>query len=442
MKSARLKAHLICILSLSAGLVSCNNVGVVPNTGFTSTPRSVEPSDGFPTQEPLRDAPGLTSRECSGDTALPTLATGWTLLWQQVFTHPIARPPEIADAQLILLERADPFAGEYQDKIWVMSPQTGAVHWQFEGFPDATLPVRWIRELDWSQKYLALFVQYQAREGFCIPEQYLVVLERSTGHIMHTGRISALEMTVSDDAVYYRDEFRGLARIDLPGGERRWRTPEIGGFWSGIFVSGPLLYSFQLDRIVYLYNSMDGTLVTTGTLGVPPLLGDVLTQSHLAVARSGREGVVLFDLQTLEPRWKAEVDYLSGSGTNAFEGNIPSMTATSDAVYLFDARDNLLRINLSSGQITWRAPSPGVQAMSRPVVAHGFVYSLFADGTLRAFATEDGSPVGVVMTVPLWYWVNTDTWVWRDLVGGLGVADDILIVTTGCRSVYAIQREN
>ena len=78
--------------------------------------------------------------------------------------------------------------------------------------------------------------------------------------------------------------------------------------------------------------------------------------------------------------------------------------------------------------------------MSRPVVVHGLVYGFFADGTVRAFSEADGTSLGIAMKVPLWYRKWTDPDEFLDLVGGLGVAGDTLIVTTGCRSVYAIQR--
>lgn len=78
--------------------------------------------------------------------------------------------------------------------------------------------------------------------------------------------------------------------------------------------------------------------------------------------------------------------------------------------------------------------------MSRPVAMQGVVYGFYADGTLRAFAEAGGAPMGVVIQVPLWYWTGTDNKEWRDLVGGLGVTGDTLVLTTGCRSVYAVQQ--
>jgi outer membrane protein assembly factor BamB len=183
--------------------------------------------------------------------------------------------------------------------------------------------------------------------------------------------------------------------------------------------------------------------VATATLGATPIIGDVLIQDNLALVRSwyGYEGVVSFDLETFELKWATAVPYLIENRSNTFLHGIPTMAVTPDSVYLFDAQDNLLRINLLTGKIIWTAPSSGVQAMSRPAANHGLVYGLFADGTLRAFSEVDGSSIGVVMKVPLWYWRSTDTKEWRDLVGGLDIVDDTLIVTTGCHNVYAIQHE-
>jgi hypothetical protein len=69
------------------------------------------------------------------------------------------------------------------------------------------------------------------------------------------------------------------------------------------------------------------------------------------------------------------------------------------------------------------------------------VYGLFADGAVRAFSVADGSPIGVVTQIPIWYRKSSDEIrEFLSLDGGLGVSGDTLIVTTGCRSVYAIQR--
>ncbi|HET7089514.1 MAG TPA: PQQ-binding-like beta-propeller repeat protein [Anaerolineae bacterium] len=391
---------------------------------------------------PAGDAPGTSSRECSGDTAVPSLSPGWSMVWQQVFEHPIALPPEVTDTQLILLERADPFPGEFRDTVWVLNPQTGAVLWRFDGADNAALPVRWIKNMAWSQKYIAVNVHYQKGLRFEIPEEYLVVLDRSSGEVVYTEQVHVLGMTVSDGAVYYRGEWRELNRVDLPAGEHRWRMPWKGSFPRGDFVIGSWLYSFNLDRNVYKLNAADGALVATATLGIPPILGDVLIEDQRAVIRSERDGVVLFDLQALRPRWATHVDYLIAKDSNAFWGDIPSMTLTPNALHLFDAMDNLLQVELASGHIVWRIPSPGAQAISRPIVFHDLVYGLYADGTLRAYSAADGSPVGTVMKVPLWYRIRSDAWAWRSLVGGLDATSDTLIATTGCRSVYAIQRGN
>jgi outer membrane protein assembly factor BamB len=116
------------------------------------------------------------------------------------------------------------------------------------------------------------------------------------------------------------------------------------------------------------------------------------------------------------------------------------MTVSHDSIFLFDSRDNLLRLDLATGKPLWSRSSAGVEPLSRPAVIGELVYGLFADGTLRAFSKTDGSPINTAMNVPVWYWTRSDKKEFRDLVGGLGVSDDTLIVTTGCRSVYAIQR--
>lgn len=78
--------------------------------------------------------------------------------------------------------------------------------------------------------------------------------------------------------------------------------------------------------------------------------------------------------------------------------------------------------------------------IARPAVVEDLVYVLYADGTLHAFAQSDGAEAGIVMRMPLWYWRRTDTEEWHDLLGGLDVTGNTLIISTGCRNVYAIQR--
>ena len=215
---------------------------------------------------------------------------------------------------------------------------------------------------------------------------------------------------------------------------------------NGIFVVNDALLVFYRDS-VHQYNPVDDTLGITASLGIYPIDNDVVIQDNSAVARSENlmhpdlEGLAVFDLQAFAQKWFVPITYRYQKGSNAFWGDIPSITVSSDSIYLFDKQDTLLRIDLQTGKQLWQTASPGPQAMSRPVVMQDLVYALFADGTIRAFSVTDGHSVVAVARTPLWYWKDTDeTREFLDLVGGLDVAGDTLIVTTGCRNVFALQR--
>ena len=252
---------------------------------------------------------------------------------------------------------------------------------------------------------------------------------------------------LSDDAIYHLSFGCALNRVDLPTGTKRWHNPDTAVSWGALLVNGGELYSIGFNRNVYHYDPVAGRLIQTGTLGAGPGSNDFIVQDGILILRSwyeeqGYVGVTAFDLRTMSKQWAVPVNYPPGQKSNAFgQGDMPTMTSTSDAIYLFDDQNNLFRIDLATGRTLWRVHSSDTEAMSRPVVIDGLVYGLFADGTVKAFSVSDGSTIGTAIKAPLWYGRSTDdAQEWRDLVGGLGVSGDTLIVTTGCRSVYAIQR--
>jgi outer membrane protein assembly factor BamB len=258
-------------------------------------------------------------------------------------------------------------------------------------------------------------------------------------------------MAISDDALYdsfsaSQDMFGSptLRRVDLPAGATRWTLPWDSRGSNGLSIFNNRLINF-FENEVRQYSTLDGTPVATAEMGIYPIYSDVLIQDQTVVARSQnllhpeKEGVQTFDLRDLTQKWFVEISYRHQKGSNAFWGDLPSIYVTPDSIYLFDKQDNLLRLDLQTGNTIWSTASPGPQAMSRPVVMNDQVYALFADGTVRSFSEEDGAPKGVVVRTPIWYRKDTDNKAFRDLVGGLGVAGDKLIVTTGCRNVFAIQ---
>lgn len=177
------------------------------------------------------------------------------------------------------------------------------------------------------------------------------------------------------------------------------------------------------DKHVYQYDPLSGSLVASTVISSAPTPGDVLIQDHQAVVRSwyGYEGVILFDVDAFAPKWATKVPFLIGNTPTTYWGDIPSMSLAADSIYLFDAMDNLLSLDLSTGQVKWSVPRKEQEALSRPIATHGLVYGLFADGTLRAFSETNGAQVGIVMKAPVWSWTGTDREEWRDVVGGLGV---------------------
>ena len=159
MKGFVFSAYGICVSILCISLAGCTNPSTRPTQFTTATSRG----NGAVTT-PL-SAPGGTpsqaNTDCVGDDEPLAVTPGWKLLWQHVFEHPITRPPEITDSQVIIVERADPFSGEGIDTVWALNPQTSATQWRFEGTNDvAAYEFRHVINLHWSQKYVVLHVQY------------------------------------------------------------------------------------------------------------------------------------------------------------------------------------------------------------------------------------------------------------------------------------------
>ena len=409
-------ASILCLLA-----ISCVNF------------RETRATNASPTPQPP------SSSDCSNEASPPFVSSGWKLLWQHTFDHAIARPPRVDGQQMVLIERQELGELHQKDTAWIVDPQTGSPYWKIEDAQQHPLSItqRRIDSVVVSPKYWGFSLQYY-------PPASEVVVDRQTGKIVYDSgaQVDASTVTISDEAIFDKHEYALMRRFDLPSGQLRWSN-HWDQAWgsSGFFALDSWLYYFNGDKNVYQYDSLTGGLVLSGSFGMIPVEGDVIIKNLLAIARS-EQGVGVFDLQAFAPRWYTKIDYRVAKNSNAFWGeDIPSLLVTADSVYLFDASDTLLRLDLRTGKRIWQTPSPGPQAMSRPTVAGGLVYGLFSDGTVQAFSEADGSQRGVVMRVPLWYRKETDAKDWRDLMGGIATAGDALIVTTGCRSVYAIQRD-
>lgn len=440
------------VIMLCAVLVACSS------SNTASPPVVAAPAKVMSAEQIMATT---TSADCMGDAEPVLVAPGWQIAWQQVFNSRIARPPVIDGSQMILIERADARPATLRDTFLAVSPRSGNLLWKIT---DASNPIsykaRHVLSIKFSPKYWLLLIQYVDPDAQSTPPvvQYELVIDRQSGKVVFDSGLnvsgSASNLALTDDMLIDYYDGRGgvfagpfLRRVDLPNGAPRWMNRWDARDSNGMFAVNNSLFVFYQDG-VHRYNALDGTLGITASLGVYPIDNDVIIQDNLAIARSeylldpAREGLAVFDLQTFARKWFAPITYRYRKGSNAFWGNIPSITVTSDSVYLFDKQDTLLRFDLQTGEQLWQTASPGPQAMSRPVVMKDLVYALFADGTIRAFSVTDGRSVGVVARTPLWYLPDSDeTREFLDLVGGLGVADNTLIVTTGCHNVFALQRE-
>lgn len=378
-------------------------------------------------------------QDCAGDSEPPTLAPGWRLAWQHTFKGPIAFPPTTERTQFALIERADPIPNLYKDTVWMFDTAAPTAQWQFDSSAAFNLTEHWIELTAWSSKYFAVVVHDSHA-----PREFVVVFDRVTGRVVYQVQLQALEMSISDDALFYRSGERRLYRIDLPSGKQRWKDSRTDYLKQGLFPSGEWLYAFvgvtqpQDSLGILRYKADDGTLVASAE--VAPVY-EVLADNTSAIGLTA-SGVARFDLSSLTTAWNTDLGshFTTINDSNAFWDNPSRAMFDKDAVYVFDAQRNLVKISLSDGKITWRIPFTDIEPMSKPAVLSGTVYGFFSDGTVRAFSTVDGSQLAEVMKVPLWYWKRGDAKPFRNLVGGVGVANDTLIVTTGCRSVYAIQR--
>jgi outer membrane protein assembly factor BamB len=443
---------LVRVIVLCAVLAACSSSDLASPSATAAPAKVMSPEQVLAT---------TASTDCSGDAEPILVAPGWKVAWQKVFDNRIARPPVVDGSQMILVERSDARPATLKDTFLALDPQAGNLLWRVT---DASNPVPYIARhmlsIKSSMKYWLLFIQYVNPDAQSTPPvvQYELVIDRQSGKVVFDSGLnvsgSASSLALTDEMLIDYYDGRGgvfagplLRRVDLPNGTPRWTNRWDARDSNGMFAINDSLLVFYQDG-VHRYNALDGTLEITASLGIFPISNDVILQDNLAVARSQnlldptRTGLAVFDWQAFVQRWFVPVTYRYQQDSNAFWGDIPSITVTSDSVYLLDKQDNLLRLDLHTGEQLWQAASPGPQAMSRPVVMQDLVYALFADGTIRVFSVADGSPVGVVTRTPLWYRQSSDeTRDFHDLIGGLGVADDMLIVTTGCRNVFALQRE-
>ncbi len=379
---------------------------------------------------------------CVRDAQRPIIAPGWKLLWQQKFEQPIARPPMVDGPQMLLISRSYPDIHLPKDTVLAVNPQTSEVEWQLS---DVSQPVAGLNMavlgIQYSHKYWLLLVQYYDSTA-----HFELVIDRRSGTVIYDSGVlidaPVSGTTISDDVLLGRYGYGYMRRIDLPAGTVRWTYPwkgESRGL-SGVFVVNNWLYAFDYWGMVTRYDPENATGQESTSFGVVPLShNDVYIHDGSAIVRS-QESVIRFNLQTLSPMWTSAFSHSIGGDSNAFWGDPPSMTVSADSIYLFDAQGNLMKVDLVTGRTVWTVPAPGPEAMARPVVMQGRVYGFFSDGSVRAFSEADGRSAGIVMTIPLWYHRYDAPTQFRDLVGGLGVSGETLIVTTGCRTVYAIQR--
>jgi len=415
-------------------LAACGEGGTTPNALTTNT------SIASTIQSSTVSTAGATISQCQGDTSAPIPSSQWKLAWLRSFDNSVARPPQISGNQILVIERADPYPQTIKDTLWILDPATGKDQWHYNTIGTLTAPSSWlIKDSAWSTKYIALQIRRMINGK---PESQVLVFDRLSGESIYSDSLQTQALALSDDALYYRGGDRQTHAVDLPSKELRWSDQRAYLPFYGMFALNDWLYQFVWDQdtpMVYRYNAQSGVVEAGGKLGIEPAAGNLLFRGELALARS-KQAVLLFELQSFTVKWKTNVSFLPVRMSNAFWGDSPSATIDRDAVYLFDGSDHLSKINLSDGRLLWSISAPETEPMARPAVVDDLVYVLYADGTLRAFAQSDGAEAGIVMRTPLWYWKRTDTEEWRDLLGGLDVAGDTLIITTGCRSVYAIQR--
>lgn len=431
-RKSDLRIHYMIWITILLGcaclVAGCSSFKSASRTTKTTTPASSASSK-----------PKVVVPECAGDEQAPKLSPGWRLIWQHTFDNPLALPPIIDGSQVALLERVDPIPNQYKDVVWMLDAATPAMQWRFDSSAALDLTDHWSELTAWSPKYFAIDVN-----DAHAPRQFVIVFDRITGRVVYQAQMQALEMAISDDALFFRSGERRLYRFDLPSGKQRWKDSRTD-LKQGLHPAGEWLYAFvgrispQRSLNILKYDADSGALVNS--VEVAPV-SEVMAKDSKGVGRSSIGTIAFYDLSTLTMVWQTNLEgqFPSMSDSNAFGDDPSRVTLTQDAVYLFDAKHRLVKIALADGKIAWTVPFSDVEPMSKPAALAGIVYGFFSDGSVRAFSDADGAQLGNVMKVPLWYWRREDPKPFRNLVGGVGVANDTLIVTTGCRSIYAIQR--
>ena len=317
-------------------LVACTNTGALlppSRTATALTAVAVQTPSSTLTQ--LASSP--TSVDCGGDTEPAVTARGWRLVWQRSFEHPVGIPPVVDGEQMLLVERIDPHPDTLNDVVLAIDPQTGKTQWQIADTEDSVpYKARKTLEIDYSQKYWLLLIQYVRPQLLDIPNpiHLEIVVDRLSGQVVYSGTLSSYPIgttAISDEAIIDNYEEAYMRRIDLPSGAIRWMNPWSVRGTTGLVTVGDWLYAFDYDGNVHRYNLSDGKLAGTTILGVIPRSNnDILVHDESAVVRSEKY-VARFDFRTFSPIWATEVSYAVGGRSNAFWDNQPSMTLSANS---------------------------------------------------------------------------------------------------------------
>jgi outer membrane protein assembly factor BamB len=145
----------------------------------------------------------------------------------------------------------------------------------------------------------------------------------------------------------------------------------------------------------------------------------------------GPESLLAVDGQDNQPLWTKS--YSHSPGGVEFEPIVYE-----DVVYIRTSQEDLLAIDLYTGELWWRYPIVSESTASRRllsdlVVLRGVLYGIFSDARLHGFDPVTGHEIGHIQFVDVSKVSNAVT------VPGLAASEDMLFVSLGKTRLYAFE---
>jgi outer membrane protein assembly factor BamB len=190
------------------------------------------------------------------------------------------------------------------------------------------------------------------------------------------------------------------------------------------------LYAWEDTRILVVLDSHTGEVRRK----LNRMLWDgspLIVHNGVLLFGRGPESLSAVDGQDNQPLWTKSYSHSPGgveSEPIVYEG----------VVYIRTTQEDLLAIDLYTGELQWRYPivtgsTASGRLLSNLVVLRGVLYGIFSDARLRGFDPVTGQEIGHIQFVDVSEVSNAVT------VPGLAASEDMLFVSLGKTKLYAFK---